>query len=182
MWNKIMAVALAVALGAAAFLHAGDPATAGIAVSGDVPKSGTLTAATLEQLGPKDFTWEHKGTTYKFRGVPLAVALESFGLAPGEMNNSVPKSEKRSGWKYVVVASAPDGFQAVFSYAELAKEIGSTKAWLTWELDGKPLPDETGPFRLVITSDAEGARSIQQLASLRVVDMRKIVPPTGASK
>jgi hypothetical protein len=39
-----------------------------------------------------------------------------------------------------VVATAPDGFQAVFSCAELFPEMGPTRAFVVWTVDGQPMP------------------------------------------
>jgi hypothetical protein len=93
------------------------------------------------------------------------------------MGKDVPKAEKRAGWKKVVVASAADGFQAVFSCAELAAEMGPTRALVIWKLDGAPIAADEGPLRLVVLTDQEPSRSLWSLKRLEVVDLRKIAPP-----
>ena len=55
---------------------------------------------------------------------------------------------------------------------ELLETLGATNAVLVWEMDGKPLPAPVGPFRLVVTTDKGGARSLHQLSSLRVVNLK----------
>ncbi|MCC6546118.1 molybdopterin-dependent oxidoreductase [Candidatus Sumerlaeota bacterium] len=154
-----------------------------IAVRGDVSKEGVVSTEALEGLGAEEFEWKHKDRTYHFTGVPLEKVLVRFGLGEGVMSNEMPRREKLAGLKKVIVASSPDGFQAVFSYAELSTFNGNpTKAYVAWKLDGKPLPEEMGAFRIVVLSDKEGARSLYQLAALQVVDMREIVKPLEPKK
>ena len=88
----------------------------------------------------------------------------------------MPKAEKRAGYRKVVVATARDGFQAVFSCAEIAEGKGATRALVAWAIDGKPLPPEMGPLRLVVLTDGEPARSIYQLESLKVVEVVERAP------
>lgn len=60
---------------------------------------------------------------------------------------------------------------AVFSVGELLGTLGATNAVLIWEMDGKPLPAEFAPFRLVVSTDKAGSRSIYQLTKLHVQDL-----------
>ncbi len=79
-----------------------------------------------------------------------------------------------------MVITAPDGFQSVFSAAELTEGMGKTQVLVVWMVDGKPLPAEQGRLRLVVPTDAEASRSLHHLQRIDVVDMRRIVaaPPT----
>jgi hypothetical protein len=112
------------------------------------------------------------GRTRRATGVPLDKLLGKAGFNAGPMGKDVPAREKRSGWKKAVVATAADGFQAVFSCAELFPEMGPTRALVAWEIDGKPLPAEEAPFRLVVTTDKEPSRSLYKLVKIEVVDLR----------
>lgn len=52
------------------------------------------------------------------------------------MSKSVPPTEKRVGYKRVVVATARDEFQVAFSTAEITEGMGKTRAFLVddpWE-------------------------------------------------
>jgi hypothetical protein len=150
-------------------------ATSTLQIAGDLPRTGTLTQKELEQLGPTTAHWKEHGADHDVVGVPLDKVLAHFGFEPGPMGKDTPKSEKRRGWKMVVVASAPDGFQAVFSCAELTESMGPSRVLVVWSVDGKPLPEDTGPFRLVALTDQEPSRSLYHLARIDVVDMRKVV-------
>ena len=145
-------------------------------VRGDLAKPGPLKVSELESLGKVTATWTLHGKTHTVVGVPLEKVLRRFGWDPGVMSKTVPPTEKRAGYKRVIVLSAKDGFQSVFSAAELAEGMGKSQVLLVWTVDGKPLPAEQGPLRLVVPSDGEPSRSLYQLARIDVVDMRRVVP------
>ena len=67
----------------------------------------------------------------------------------------------------------------MFSAAELAQGMGPSQVLLVSTVDGKPLPPEQGPLRLVVPSDGEPSRSLYQIARIDLVDMRRIIPPTA---
>jgi DMSO/TMAO reductase YedYZ molybdopterin-dependent catalytic subunit len=157
----------------------GSPASA-VEVRGDLPKPGELKISDVESLGAVTVTWTLHGQPHAATGVPLEKVLRRFGWEPGIMSKAVPPTEKRLGYKRVVVVTAKDGFQAVFSAAELTEGMGKTQALLVWMIDGKPLPADQGPLRLVVPSDAEPSRSLYQLSRIDVVDMRRIVPVSPA--
>jgi hypothetical protein len=141
----------------------------GLAVGGDLPKSGTLGLSDLQHLSPEpvDIAGKPRG-----RGVRLDRILTHFGFAPGVMGKDIPARDKRSGWKKVVRATASDGFEAVFSCAELAEGMGPTRAYVLFEIDGKPLAADSGPLKLVVPTDKEPSRSVRQLVRLEVLDLR----------
>ena len=148
-----------------------------LVVNGDLPQSGGLSLAQIQALGPLTVPFDIHGARHTALGVPLGKVLARFGFAPGPMGKGVAPTEKRNGFRRVVVASAPDGFQAVFSGAEISPEIGATQALVVWQVDGKPLPDDTGPLRLVVPTDKEPSRALHQLRRLDVVDLRRVVTP-----
>lgn len=47
----------------------------------------------------------------------------------------------------------------------------STRATIVWQMDGKPLPENVGPFRIVVATDKLPSRSMYQVTSLKVVDL-----------
>ncbi len=135
-----------------------------------LPKTGTLSVADLERLGPVTLAWTSHGETHQVKGVRLDKVLVHFGFTPGPMGKDVPLPQKVKGFRQVLVATARDGFQSVFSCAELSEGMGQTVALLAWEVDGKPLPSDVGPFRLVVLTDGMPSRSLRQLERIRVVD------------
>jgi hypothetical protein len=152
-------------------LLTGSPAA--LSVSGELPRTGSMSLADVKALGAQKATWTAHGQAHQVEGVPLDALLNHFGFDPGPMGPDVPKALKRAGWKRVVIASADDGYQAVFSCAEVMPSMGPTRALVVWSVDGKDLPPENGPLRLVVLTDQEPSRSIYALRSLAVVDARK---------
>src|SRR5438128_6954009 len=94
-----------------------------LTVGGDLPSPGTLSLAQLEAMNPATFEWKEGGASHRVRGVPLDRILSRFGFTSGPMNKDTPVSDKRAGWKKAVRATAADGFEAVFSCAELFAEM-----------------------------------------------------------
>ena len=72
-----------------------------------------------------------------------------------------------------VVASASDGYRAVFSLAELDPEFTGSEIIVADTVDGKPLFDYQGPFRIVAPRDTRGARGVRMLQKLEVVRLPK---------
>jgi hypothetical protein len=143
-----------------------------LAVKGAVPAARSFQQKDLEALGAVDQTWMEHGTSHQVRGVPLGKLLAAVGFTPGPMGKDVPKREKRSGWKQVLRVTGSDGFQAVFSCAELWEEMGATRALLVWQVDGKPLAPDAGPFRISVLTDKEPSRSVHNVTTLEVIDLR----------
>ena len=70
----------------------------------------------------------------------------------------------------IVVATASDGYKAVFSWAELFNTAIGDGVLIVYERDGKPLPDDEGRIALVSLKDTRpGPRHVKWLASLDVV-------------
>jgi|GEM_PF-395656 len=170
---SLLAIVLAACAGSSASRGARSPERPAVVVDGDLAKPTTFSVSEMEPLAD-DVEWEHRGDRHRYRGVALDVLLERCGFSPGPDS---PAADKLSGWRHVVVASADDGYQAVFSCAELFPAVGKTRAYLVWLRDGEALPERSGSFRLVVPSDQPAARSIYHLVRLTVVDARRVVPP-----
>jgi len=151
-----------------------------VVVSADLPRSGTLTQRDLEALGATTVEWVDHRETHRVTGVPLDKVLAAFGFTPGPRGKQVPVAEMRAGWRKVLVVIGIDGYQSAFSCAELSPEIGATRALVSWSMDGAPLREGAGPFRLVFLTDHEPARSVRGLERLVVVDVN--LPPAGAKE
>lgn len=149
-----------------------DQAAALIQVSGALPRTGALKLADLEAMSPSTAVWTAHDERHEVYGIPLERVLTRFGFEPGPMGKDVPKREKRRGWRLAVRASAADGFEAVFSCAELFESMGPTRVMIVWKVDGKALAADRGPLRLVVLTDKEPSRSIHGLRSVEVLDLR----------
>jgi len=72
-----------------------------------------------------------------------------------------------------VVASAADGYQAVFSLPELDPAFTANDIIIADTADGKPLSDNQGPLRIVAPHEKRQARSVRMLQKLEIVRLRK---------
>jgi len=164
----LLAVMLTIATMAA---DAGAPPS--VQLEGDLIKPVSLTQAAFQALGPSTAEWKDKTGTHQVTGVRLDQILLANGFLEGPSGPGVNAKQKHEGLRAVVIASAPDGFEAVFSVAELLETLGPSKVLLVWQVDGKPLEPKVGPFRLVVLSDKMPTRSLYQLTSLKVVDLKR---------
>ena len=98
--------------------------------------------------------------TRRYAGVLLRDVLNSAKLIEKERHDL-----RRS----IVVATATDGYQAVFSWAELFLSPIGDGALVIFERDGAPLPASEGPLALVSLRDTQpGPRHVKWLAKLEV--------------
>jgi DMSO/TMAO reductase YedYZ molybdopterin-dependent catalytic subunit len=72
-----------------------------------------------------------------------------------------------------LLVEAKDGYQVVFSVAEVDPAFTDSEMLLADKADGKPLVGSQGPFRLVVAKDKPGARSVRMLTKIEVVQVRK---------
>jgi hypothetical protein len=167
MWSAVMRKTCLVlfALISADPLLAQEAAPA-ITVTGAVANPLTITAKDLSAMPRATVTTNSNGIDTKWEGVWLNEVLKKAGLPLGSALRGPALS-------MYVLASASDGYQVVFSLAELDPEMTDSKVLLADAADGKPLFGETGAFRLVIPTDKRGARSLRMLTRLEVVQLRK---------
>ena len=115
-----------------------------VEVVGAIPRPGRLTKSDLIALGPKTATWQVHGNSRDVTGVRLDKVLTHLGFSPGPMGREVPVADKRAGYRKVLRATARDGYQAVFSVAELSEGLGRTEVLVVWAVDGKALESGRG--------------------------------------
>jgi hypothetical protein len=72
-----------------------------------------------------------------------------------------------------VLAEAQDGYQVVFSLAELDPTFIDSEILLADTANGQPLSGAQGRFRLVAPKEKHGSRSVHLLTKLEVVQVRK---------
>jgi formylmethanofuran dehydrogenase subunit E len=148
-----------------------------LTIGGTGVKPAALQIRDLEKMQPVKETWTAGDGKRVVLGVPIDKLLERQGLTPGRMGDGGTPSSR--GWRRVVVASAPDGFQAVFTVAELTPHLGPTRALLAWKIDDKPLPPDRGPLRLVVLTDKVASRSVHSVNRLEVMELGGPAPASG---
>ncbi|MGA2715997.1 MAG: molybdopterin-dependent oxidoreductase [Bryobacteraceae bacterium] len=141
------------------------PAT--LVVNGDIATPLTLKAEDLAAMPrEKASIPEQDGTEVEYEGVPLREVLKRAG-APlgGQLRGKALAS--------YLLAKAHDGYQVVFTLAEIDAQFANEQIIVADKRDGKPLFGYQGPFRLVCPHDKAGARSVRMLETLEIVRLQK---------
>jgi DMSO/TMAO reductase YedYZ molybdopterin-dependent catalytic subunit len=100
-----------------------------------------------------------------YEGVLASELLKMAGMPLGQMRGGVVSS--------YAIASAADGYPAVFAVAELDPGFTSSNVIIVDVVDGKPLPERQGPLRLVAPKDLMGSRSVRMLRRIQIVRLAK---------
>jgi DMSO/TMAO reductase YedYZ molybdopterin-dependent catalytic subunit len=143
------------------------PAATTLTIGGDIPSPLVLKAEDLAKMPRQTVTIpDQDGTKVEYEGVPLREILKRAG-APME------KELRGKALASYVLAKAHDGYQVVFTLAEVAPEFANEPILVADKRDGKPLFGYQGPFRLVCPNDKAGARSVRMLETLEFVRLQK---------
>jgi len=141
--------------------------SARLIVSGDIPSRLELKAEDLAKMPRVTVSVaDQDGTKIEYEGVPLREILKRAG-APME------KELRGKALASYVLAKAHDGYQVVFTLAEVAPEFANEPILVADKRDGKPLFGYQGPLRLVCPNDKAGARSVRMLETLEIVQLQK---------
>jgi Oxidoreductase molybdopterin binding domain len=141
------------------------PAT--LLITGDIPAPITLKAEDLAGMPRQTVTvTEEDGTKVTYEGVSLGEVLIKAGAPLG-------KQLRGKNLASYVSAKAKDGYQVVFTLAELDPQFANESIVVADKRDGKPLFGYQGPLRLVCANDKAGARSVRMLETLEIVRLRK---------
>lgn len=136
--------------------------TATLKVTGEVTTPLNLSLADLMAMPQTAISKpDRDGGAHTYTGVSLQDILTKAGATLGGQL----RGENLT--KYVLV-SASDGYQVVFALAEMDKDFLERKLILAEQMDGKPLPDADGPFRIVIQDEKKQARNIKQVTEIKI--------------
>jgi hypothetical protein len=137
-----------------------------VTIGGDIPQPVTLTKMDLAKMPRTSVSWSEHGPAVSYEGVLLYEILKAAGA---------PLDKQLSGKALAayVLAEAKDGYQVVFTLAEVDPAFTDDKILLADTANGQPLDDTHGPFRVVVPRDKKGARSIRMLEKLTIVRLRK---------
>jgi DMSO/TMAO reductase YedYZ molybdopterin-dependent catalytic subunit len=137
-----------------------------LVIAGDVTQALTITAADLKAMPRTTVMVSEEGRQISYEGVLVGELLKRAGAPVGrDLSGKAVATYVR--------ASAKDGYQVVFSLAELDPAFTPNDIIVADTIDGKPLFDYQGPFRIVAPHDKRGARSIRMLQRLEVVRLVK---------
>jgi DMSO/TMAO reductase YedYZ molybdopterin-dependent catalytic subunit len=170
MWNltrwQIALALLAQCSGAGIAADASSPITTVLTVDGNVAQSLSLTVADLKRYPARQIDYAPaRGTEGKAGNEPprrYTGCLLRDVLAAAKPVESKPRELRKS---YVVV-TASDGYEVVFSWAELFVSPIGDSAFVVYERDGAPLSDDEGRIALVVVTDTRPVRHVKWLKSL----------------
>ena len=135
---------------------------ASVKISGEVTAPIELKLADMQQFIQTEVTRKDcDGKDHKYTGVILTDILQKAGAIVGK------DLTKENLVKYVLV-EASDGYQVVFSIAELDKSFTDRLVILATKIDNKPLDPRDGPFRIIVQDEKKPARCIKQVTSIKV--------------
>jgi DMSO/TMAO reductase YedYZ molybdopterin-dependent catalytic subunit len=133
-----------------------------LVIGGDVTQPLTITLADLKAMPRTTVTVSEAGKDTIYDGVLVTELLKRAGAPVGrDLSGKAVATYVR--------ASAKDGYQVVFSLAELDQGFTASDIIVADTIDGKALFDYQGPFRIVAPHDKRGARSIRMLQRIDVV-------------
>jgi DMSO/TMAO reductase YedYZ molybdopterin-dependent catalytic subunit len=141
-------------------------APSGLQISGAVKQPLTLTSDDLAKMPRASVKMTSNGLETTYEGVWLHEILKRAGVPlGGELRGKALTS-------YLVV-EAKDGYQVLFSLAEIDPAFTENQVLVADKADGKSLVGSQGPFRLVAAKDKPGARSVRMVTRVEVVQLRK---------
>lgn|SRR5262249_23514190 len=147
--------------------QAAAPASSTLKVTGEVRTPLSLSPDELRAMPRKRVeVKDEDGRAVAYEGVLIGEILKRAGAKMGsDMRGNAVAT--------YVVASASDGYQVVFSLAEVDPVFTGSEVIVADTIDGKPLFAYQGPFRIVAPRDTRPARSIRMLERLEVVQLKK---------
>jgi DMSO/TMAO reductase YedYZ molybdopterin-dependent catalytic subunit len=148
-----------------ACLHAQEAAPS-VQITGDVKQALTLSAGDLAQMPRAVVRTMNNGMETVYEGVWVHEILKRAGVPLGNQLRGKALAS-------YVLAEAQDGYQTVFSLAEVDPSFTDNQVLLADTADGKPLSGVQGKLRLVAPKDKVGARSVRMLTKLEVVQLKK---------
>ncbi|HTX77574.1 MAG TPA: molybdopterin-dependent oxidoreductase [Terracidiphilus sp.] len=102
---------------------------------------------------------EHAKANQTYSGVPLIALLKPLG---------VPDKPHGKDFRLYLVAEGSDGYQVVYSVAEVTPDVHDATILVADSMDGKPMGDN-GPLQLVATGEKRPARWVRNLVAIRVM-------------
>jgi DMSO/TMAO reductase YedYZ molybdopterin-dependent catalytic subunit len=103
----------------------------------------------------------HGSAPLRYEGVPLSAVLKAAGVRSDSLRG--PALSTR------LVIEASDGYRIVLTLADLDPSLGGRRILLANRVDGRALPPDEAPWRLIVVGDQRPSRSVRQVVRIRVV-------------
>lgn len=125
----------------------------------------TLPQAEVTETRNVGTSQQQESTLVQYRGVLLRDVVEAAGYH---------EKERRDFRRSLVVATARDGYVALFTWGELFNTKLGNSVLVVTAVDGKPLSDAEGPYALRALGDIKpGPRHVKWLQK---IDIRQVAP------
>jgi len=137
-----------------------------VKVEGEVTQSLKLYQSDLEKM--KKVTVKHQGhdsIAHSYTGVPVIDLLNRAGV-------TMDKQLRGKNLAKYLLVTATDGYQVVFSLAELDTSFNDKQIILAYEMNDKPIPANSGPFQLIVPGEKKPARSCREVSSFIIRSAR----------
>jgi len=102
---------------------------------------------------------EHAKANQTYSGVPLIELLKPLG---------VPEKPHGKEFRLYLVSEGADGYQVVYSVAEVTPDVHDGTVLVADTQDGKPIVED-GALKIVATGEKRPARWVRNLAAIRVM-------------
>jgi len=131
-------------------------------VIGEVPHPLTLTAPEFAELPRQSVRAKDRdGKEVEFEGVAVFEVLQRAGLKLGQDLRGPALAS------YLLV-QASDGYRAVFALPEIDPACTDRTILLADRRDGKPLPAQEGPLRIVVPGEKRHSRWVRQVVAFKI--------------
>ena len=160
--NSLVLVPLCAAVMVVSSLKAQPSSAPALVVEGEVEKTLKLDLPDLRAMKQTEVrAKDHGGQERLYKGVMLFDVLKAAGVTNGAQLRG------KNLLKYVSVKAA-DGYEVIYTLAEIDPEFTNQIILVAYEEDGKPLPKGDGPLRMVVPNDKKHARWIREIATIRI--------------
>ncbi|AUD01752.1 molybdopterin-dependent oxidoreductase [Spirosoma pollinicola] len=133
-----------------------------LTISGEVTKPFSLQAADLKAMPHAEVVAKDKdGKNHTYAGVPLAELLKQAGTTTGAELRGKNLSK-------VVIVKATDGYEVVFALPEIDPEFTTRIILLADSVDGNPLAQGVGPYRIVVPDEKKPARWVRDVKAIEI--------------
>lgn len=139
----------------------------GVKVTGEVTTPLTIDAAALHQFNQATVTRKDKDgkTDHTYTGAKLSDILKKAGV-------TMEDALKGKNLTKCVLIDAADNYEVAFALAELDKNYTDRLIILADTVDGKPLPQGEGPFRIIVQDEKKPARCVREVTGLKVIYLK----------
>lgn len=163
-WHLVLALLVLCSSTEIAAQAAGSITTT-LTVGGNVSQSLSLSVADLKRYPAHQIDYVPPQTEHKSNSEPArryTGCLLRDVLAAAKPTEAKPRDLRRS----YVIASGSDGYEVVFSWAELFVSAVGDNVYVVYERDGAPLADDEGRIALVVLTDLRPVRHVKWLSTL----------------